>query len=111
MLKALFVISTALMILSGCVNNYYYQIKDDRLHIFFHEPKAKKVFFLSSLDQFELHETMKNEKGMWEISVPAEKAFEYFFLVDGTCFIPACEQKEMDDFGSENCVYMPEEGI
>jgi hypothetical protein len=111
MLRAFIIISAALVILSGCVNNYYYQIKDDQLHIFFHEPKANKVFFLSSLDQFELHETIKNEKGLWEISVPAGKTFEYFFIVDGTCSIPACDQKEKDDFGSENCIYMPEDDI
>jgi hypothetical protein len=111
MFKALTVICAALMILSGCVNNYYYQIKGDQLQIFFHEPKASKVFFLSSLDQFELHETVKNKKGFWEISVPAGQAFEYFFIVDGTLSIPPCNQKEKDDFGYENCIYMPEEDI
>lgn len=111
MIKILMAIFAALIILSGCVNNYYYQIKNDKVHIFFHEPKAGKVFFLSSLDQFELHETVKNEKGQWEISVPAGQTFEYFFIVDGTLSIPPCNQKEKDDFGSENCVYMPDEDI
>jgi len=111
MIKVLMAISAVLIILSGCVNNYYYQIKDDQLHIYFHEPKAGKVFFLSSLDQFELHETVKNEKGLWEISVPSGQAFEYFFIVDGTLSIPTCDQKEKDDFGSENCIYIPEQNI
>jgi hypothetical protein len=109
MFKASTVICAVLMLLSGCTNNYYYQIKDDQLHIFFHEPRASKVFFLSSLDQFELHETMKNEKGLWEISLPSGQSFEYFFIVDGNLSIPACDQKEKDDFGFENCIYIPEE--
>jgi hypothetical protein len=111
MIKFLMVISAALMVMSGCVNNYYYQIKDDKLHIFFHEPKAGKVFFLSSLDQFALHETVKNENGLWEISVPSGRSFEYFFIVDGALTIPTCDQKEKDDFGYENCIYMPEQDI
>jgi hypothetical protein len=106
-LTALFVISFAL---SGCVKNYYYQIQEDQLHIFLHEPKAGKVFFLSSLDQFELHETKKNEKGQWEIIVPSSQTFEYFFIVDGTFTIPTCSQRQKDDFGSENCVYTPGTG-
>jgi hypothetical protein len=101
----------ACVALSGCVNKYYYQIQGDQLHIFLHEPKAGKVFFLSSLDQFALHETIKNEKGQWEIIVPSSEAFEYFFIVDGTLKIPTCRQKQKDDFGSENCVYTPGEDI
>jgi len=50
MIRVLTVMAAFLVVLSGCVRNYYYQVKDDQLHIFFHEPKAGKVFFLSSLD-------------------------------------------------------------
>jgi hypothetical protein len=111
MAKVLAAISVSLIILSGCINNYYYQVKDDKLHIYFLEPKAEKVFFLSSLDQFALHETVKNEKGLWEVAVPSGQSFEYFFLVDGIYSIPACDQKEKDDFGAENCIYIPDEDI
>jgi hypothetical protein len=111
MIKVLGVIVAAFLVLSGCVNNYYYQIKNDQLPIFFHGPKAEKVLFLSSLDQFEIHETVKNEKGFWEISVQSGQAFEYFFIVDGTLSIPTCDQKEKDDFGFENCIYIPEQNI
>ena len=110
MIRIFIAISLIFLFLSGCVNNYYYQVKGDELHIFFHEPKAGKVLFLSSLDQFELHETIKNEKGIWEICVPAGTAFEYFIIVDGTFKIPTCNQKQKDDFGSENCVYTPGTG-
>jgi hypothetical protein len=110
MTRALAVIFISCTLLSGCVKNYYYQIQGDQLHIFLHEPKAGKVLFLSSLDQFELHETIKNEKGQWEITVPSGQAFEYFFIIDGTLKIPTCSQKQKDDFGSENCVYTPGTG-
>ena len=111
MIKVFFIVLAALIILSGCVKNYFYQVKGDELHIFFHEPQAGKVLFLSSLDQFELHETVKNEKGRWEICVPSGKAFEYFIIVDGNLKIPTCDQRQMDDFGSENCVYIPDQKI
>jgi hypothetical protein len=111
MIKFLTAVAAFLIILSGCVNNYYYQIRDDQLHIYFHEPKAEKVIFLSSLDHFEPHETIKNGKGIWEITVPSGLTFEYFYIVDGTLSIPTCSQKQKDDFGSENCVYIPEEDI
>jgi len=109
MMKILMTVCGAVIFLSGCVNNYYYQVQDDKLHIYFNEPKAGEVFFLSSLDQFSPHETIKNKRGIWEITVPSGLSFEYFFIVDGTFSIPTCDQRQKDDFGFENCIYIPED--
>ena len=109
MIKALIVFSSALALLSGCAGQYSYRITNNELHIFLKNPEAKEVYFLSSLDQFELHEAYKNSKGVWEVTIPYNQEFRYFFLVDGSIYLPACDQKENDDFGSENCVYIPEE--
>ena len=70
--------------------------------------EARQVFFLSSLDGYEEHETRKIDDKTWEILVHADSEFKYFYMVDGKPFLPACSLKEKDDFGSENCIYSAE---
>ncbi|MDB9823107.1 hypothetical protein OAC89_05335 [Deltaproteobacteria bacterium] len=108
MIKTLITLFAVLVMLSGCVSRYSYEVTNDVLHIYLSEPDAEKVYFLSSLDQFERHEAFKNSKGIWEVTLPSKEEFKYFFIVDGTVFLPTCDQKENDDFGSENCIYVPE---
>ncbi len=96
-----------LVLLSGCTPGYYYELKDNNVFIYLSEPDAREVFFLSSLDAFKRHEALKNAKGIWEVTIPSDQECTYFFIVDGKAFIPPCHQKEKDDFGSENCVYIP----
>lgn len=108
MIKNLMGVLGILVMLSGCVSRYSYKVTNDVLHIFLNEPDAEKVYFLSSLDQFERHEAFKNGKGVWEVTLPSNREFKYFFIVDTKVFIPSCDQKESDDFGSENCIYFPE---
>ena len=93
--------------LSGCASHYY-KVTNKYVYIYLNEPGADEVYFLSSLDQFKRHEAMKNNKGVWEVMLPSGKEFRYFFIVDGNVYIPTCDQKESDDFGSENCVFVPE---
>jgi 1,4-alpha-glucan branching enzyme len=70
-------------------------------------PAARQVDFAYSLDGFSLHTLNKKQEGIWEISVPAEIEFQYFFRVDGAVYLPECESREADDFGSENCIFDP----
>jgi hypothetical protein len=42
---------------------------------------------------------------VWEVSVPAEKEFAYFYVVDGVITLPDCSFTENDDFGAKNCLY------
>ena len=109
MKKALLAVCGALVVLSGCARQYSYRVTNDELHLFLNNPEAKEVYFLSSLDQFESHEAFKNSKGVWEVTLPSSREFRYFFMVDGSVFLPACDQKENDDFGTENCIYVPEQ--
>ena len=43
-----------------------------------------------------------------EITVAAKAEFSYFYIVDGVVHVPECKFYEKDDFGSYNCVYVPE---
>jgi hypothetical protein len=97
-----------IIILSGCASHYYKENNNNVVYIYLHKPNAKEVYLLSSLDQFKRHEATKNKNGVWEVMLPSGMEFRYFFIVDGNVYIPTCEQKEKDDFGSENCVFVPE---
>ena len=107
MIRFLILVCGALIILSGCANHYY-KVNNNYVYIYLNEPDADKVYFLSSLDQFERHEAIKNNKGVWEVTLPSGMEFRYFFIVDGNVYLPTCEHKEKDDFGSENCIFVPE---
>ena len=97
----------ALLLLFGCARHFY-TIKAGSVHVYLGASDAGKVYFASSLDGYELHEVTRNEDGMWETSVPAQREFRYFYIVDGQVFVPPCRLRERDDFGSENCVYCPD---
>jgi hypothetical protein len=107
MIRFMMPVIVAVILLSGCANHYY-EVNENHLHIYLNEPRAKEVYFLSSLDHFERHEAMKNNQGVWEVKLPSGIEFRYFFIVDEVVYIPACYHKEKDDFGSSNCVYVPE---
>jgi len=88
----------------GCADHYY-KTQEDGVRIYLKLPEAQQVFFLSSLDGYEKHEAEKIDKKTWEIVVHTYPEFRYFYIVDGDPFLPACALKEMDDFGSENCIF------
>ena len=92
--------------LGGC-STHYYRINDSKIHLYLKEPKAKDVFFASSLDGFELHRAEQKKNGMWEVTLPLGTEFSYFYMADGVLLIPPCRYKEKDDFGSENCIFIP----
>ena len=95
-----------LICLIGC-SNHFYRIKDDTLHLYLKEPKAKTVLFSFSKDGYKLHQAVKISSTTWEISVPGGNEFKYFYILDGVVSLPDCRFTENDDFGSVNCIYMP----
>ena len=97
MIRNMLIIFTILLLTSAC-SRHYFEVKNDELHIYLKEPDAKKVYLLCSLDQFEPRPAINANSGIWETVLPSDKEFKYFFLVDGSIFIPACEMKEKDDF-------------
>lgn len=71
-------------------------------------PEAKEVIFLSSLKRYEPVLMKKTFFGIWEIHLPEDIAFEYFFRVDGSPYTPECRLQQTDDWGGRQCIYSPE---
>ena len=98
----------AVSLLSAGCATHYYRIKSDRVNLYLRLPEAQIVYFSSSLDGFGLYRTKNLESGIWEVAVPETREFTYFYKVDGVIFLPDCKLKEKDDFGDENCIFIPD---
>jgi 1,4-alpha-glucan branching enzyme len=106
MKRCLIAVFTALLLTSGCVSHFY-RVEDDQVTFYIDLPAAQQVEFAYSLDEFRLHSVQKKWAGTWEITVPADIEFRYFFIVDGALYLPGCDIREADDFGYENCIFDP----
>jgi hypothetical protein len=95
------------LLCAGCATHYY-RIKADRVNLYLRMPEAEIVYFATSLDEFRLYRIKKLESGIWEVAVPATRDFTYFYKVDGIIYLPDCKLKEKDDFGDENCIFIPD---
>ena len=108
MMKSLLLIVLLLLAaLSGCASRHSVEQKSDSLIFSLQLPEATRVQFSSSADNFILHDTVKNRSGIWQITVPPGVELKYFYIVDGSMYLPECRFKETDDFGAENCLYQP----
>jgi hypothetical protein len=92
--------------LTGC-GTHYYRIDGNNMTLILKKPEAKSVVLACSLDGFEPR-LARNVAGRWEVTLPADEAFNYYYRVDGVPFLPDCPMKENDDFGSENCIFDPD---
>ncbi|MGD8701108.1 MAG: hypothetical protein PVG51_07060 [Desulfosarcina sp.] len=104
MIRLLLIIGLMLL-MTGCATHYY-DVKGDTLNLYLNHPDAKKVTFACSLDGFEPHDARKVD-GRWMVSVPSQKPFRYYYMLNGELFLPPCKLKENDDFGSKNCIFTP----
>ena len=105
MMKSLMLIVLLLAALSGCASKHSVEQKSDSLIFSLRLPDATRVQFSSSADNFVLHDTVKNRSGIWQITVQPGVELKYFYIVDGSVYLPECRFKETDDFGAENCLY------
>ena len=104
-MRSLFIFSI-LFFTWGCASHYY-KTNEDLLCVYLKKPEANAVFFLCSIDRYALRSAKKIDETTWEIRVPTKLEFRYFYIIDGEPFIPDCQYKEADGFGSFNCVYVP----
>ena len=96
--------------LAGCAaSTHYHERQSDRVTLYLKAPKARGVVFASSLDAFNPHLASRVDGSRWVVSVAAGSEFRYFYIVDGSVYVPDCRYYEKDDFGSRNCVYVPDE--
>jgi hypothetical protein len=96
----------SMLVFSGCASHYV-QKNNDTVSIFLKKPDAERVYFLSSLDGYTPRNAARLDDRTWQIDAPAKAEFRYFYKVDGTVYLPACQLKEQDDFGSKICIYIP----
>jgi signal peptidase I len=92
--------------LAGC-GTHYYRVDGSSMTLILRKPEAKSVILACSLDGFNPRPAL-NIDGRWEVTLPAEEGFTYFYRVDGVPYVPDCPMKEKDDFGSENCIFDPQ---
>lgn len=92
--------------LSGCAAHVH-RIEGNNVTLILKRPQAHRVTLACSLDGFQPR-SARRVSGRWEVTLPADQAFTYFFRVDGVLFLPDCPLKEKDDFGSENCIFDPQ---
>lgn len=97
----------AIWVLWGCATPYQ-KTKGDRVYLYLKDMDGQAVFFASSLDGFQRHPLTRHTPGTWPINLPADQEFTYFYIVDNQPVIPDCPYKEKDDFGFENCIFLPE---
>lgn len=93
------------LILPSC-SSHFYKMNGREVTLYLDKPQAESVEFFCSLKDYE-SQNLTQRKGTWEVTVPADKPFRYFYKVDGENFLPVCLKKEKDDFGSENCIFEP----
>jgi len=96
------------LLLSACAGKHYSRLNDagDKISFYYKNSEAQEVLFASSRDNYKPLAARKTKKHLWEVSVPAEKGFAYFYVVDGVITLPDCSFTENDDFGSKNCLYI-----
>jgi len=101
-----FIISGWLLLAAGCAAHYY-RLNADSATLYLRVPGAGTVELATSMDEFALHQAKKTDADTWVVSVPASREFRYFYMVDGRVYLPECRLKETDDFGNENCIFVP----
>ena len=94
--------------LFGCAATHYHERQSDWVTFYLKAPEARGVAFASSLDAYSPHKASRVSSSRWAVTVAANSEFRYFYLVDGAVHVPECRFYEKDDFGSRNCVYVPE---
>jgi hypothetical protein len=101
-------LTVASLCLAGCTATHYHKRQSDRVTFYLKAPSAEGVVFASSLDAYSPHLASKVDGSGWVVSVADGSEFRYFYIVDGNVYVPECKFYEKDDFGSRNCVYVPE---
>lgn len=107
MMRSFLPILSAVFFISGCAGHFYRE-EAGRVEIHLRNSRASIVHFASSLDGFQPHRIEKTSSETWGISLPKSSEFRYFYLIDGKIHLPDCPYREMDDFGSYNCLYKPD---
>ena len=94
------------LLTAGCATHYL-RVENGQAYLYLKAPQARSVMFASSNDHFQWRSAEKINRQTWRIAIPGDKPQTYIYLVDDQLFLPECPFREKDDFGSENCLYVP----
>ena len=100
-------LAVLIMLGASCLASHFHKVKHDTVVFYLNLPGAKNVYFAHSLDHFNPHRIKAGKDGRWEFAMAANAEFRYFYIVDGKVHLPECKFRETDDFGSENCIFVP----
>ena len=106
MKKFVLLLAAVVLAASGCATHSH-SVKGDTLYLHLKRPQARVVYFACSLDGYEMRKAEKIGRATWRITLPAGVEIRYFYIVDNFIYLPPCRFREMYDFGSENCIYVP----
>ena len=101
-------VTVGVIFLTGCGPGHFVRSETQYVHFFLKDCHAREVYFASSADGFCLHKAENIGRKTWKVTVPKEGDIRYFYIVDGKIYVPPCDYREKDDFGSYNCVYVPD---
>ena len=90
----------------ACAKQHSVEVTNGSLSFYYSDPGAKEIFFASSVDHFHSHPAVRGTGGIWRVTVPLNKEFVYFYIVDGKITVPDCPNTVLDDFGAKNCIYV-----
>lgn len=102
-----FVFLFMIALIGGC-QSHFHKVRENAIYFYLHQPEARRVELRCSFDGFKPHPATKTDDDTWEVTVPFTSEFIYFYIVDDRVFLPSCRLKEKDDFGTENCIFIPE---
>lgn len=91
---------------AGCATHYV-RVESEKVHLFLKAPQAQEVLFASSQDHFQWHSADRIGGQVWRVTLQRNVPQSYMYRVDRKLYVPDCRFKELDDFGSEICLYMP----
>ena len=102
----LFITMAVVIVMTAC-SSHYLRTENGQAYLFLKAQNARSVMFASSLDRFQRRPAEKISRNTWRVAIPENIPQSYFYIVDHKIFLPDCRLKETDDFGSQNCIYLP----
>ena len=103
----IFILLLMAAVATGC-STHYLRSENGQTFLYLEDRHADTVMFASSLDHFQWRSAEKINGRTWRIGIPQDIPQTYIYRVGNQIVVPDCRFRETDDFGSENCLYIPD---
>jgi 1,4-alpha-glucan branching enzyme len=104
--QSIVLVLAAVFVAGGCTAHYYI-IDNGHVEMYLTAPQAQSVVLVVSGDTFQQVQALRDDSGMWKVTLNGLHEFKYFYLLDGKAYLPDCPLRDHDDFRSNNCVFSP----